>query len=59
MDPAIVFWIFAPILIVWGTIIAVFNEWAARLMKRTQSIYGKRAADMVTPRYVRFIGICL
>lgn len=37
----------------------MFNDWAARLMKRTQSIYGKRAADMVTPRYVRFIRICL
>jgi len=28
-------------------------------MKQVQSIYGKKAADMVTPRFVRVIGLLL
>jgi preprotein translocase subunit SecY len=59
VNPAIVFSLAGIAAIVWGSIVAVFNDWAARLMKRTQRIYGQRAADMMTPRYVRVIGICL
>jgi len=59
MNPAVFFGIAAPVLIIWGMVCAVFNEWAARLFKRTQRIYGRRATDQITPRYVRFIGIML
>jgi hypothetical protein len=59
VNPAIFFPIAGAVLLVWGTIVAIFNQWAARLGKKTQSIYGQRASDMVTPRYMRFIGICL
>ena len=59
MNPAIFFGVAGVVLFIWGTICAVFNEWASRLMKRTQSIYGQRASAQVTPRFVRFIGIFL
>ena len=59
VNPAVFFSIGGVILIVWGSIVAIFNEWASRFMKRIQRIYGKRATDMVTPRYVRLIGIFL
>jgi hypothetical protein len=59
MNPAIVFGIGGVVLIVWGIICAVFNDWAAGLGKRTQRIYGQAAADQVTPGRIRFIGIAL
>ena len=59
VNPAVFFSIGGAVLIVWGSIVAIFNEWASRFMKRMQRMYGQRAADMVTPRYVRLIGICL
>lgn len=59
MNPALFFGIAGVVLFAWGTICAVFNDWASRQMKRVQSIYGQRAADRFTSRYVRFIGITL
>ena len=59
MNPAIFFPLAGVVLIVWGSVCAVFNNWAARFMKQVQSIYGKKAADMVTPRFVRVIGLLL
>jgi len=59
VNPAVFFSIGGAVLIVWGSIVAIFNEWASRFMKRMQRMYGQRMADMVTPRLVRLIGICL
>jgi hypothetical protein len=59
MDMTLFFGIGGVMLLVWGSIVAVWNQWAARFMKRVQGIYGQRAANMITPGYVRFIGICL
>ena len=59
VNPAVFFSIGGAVLIVWGSIVAIFNEWASRFMKRIQRIYGPRATDMLTPRYVRLIGIFL
>ena len=59
VNPAVFFSIGGAVLIVWGSIVAIFNKWACRFMKRIQRMYGPRASDMVTPRYVRLIGIFL
>lgn len=59
VNPAVFFSIGGAVLVVWGSIVAIFNGWASRFMKRTQRMYGQRAADMVTPRYIRLVGICL
>jgi hypothetical protein len=59
VNPAVFFTVAGGVLIVWGSIVAIYNKWAARWMKRMQSIYGQRAADRITPGYVRLIGICL
>jgi hypothetical protein len=59
VNPAILFPIAGAVLLVWGVIVAIFNRWASRWGSKMQSIYGQRAAAMVTPGYVRFIGIGL
>jgi small neutral amino acid transporter SnatA (MarC family) len=59
MNSPLIAGIVGAVLVVWGCIVAVFNEWFTRVGKRTQRIYGQRAADMVTPHYSRFLGICL
>jgi hypothetical protein len=59
VNPAIFFPIAGVVLIAWGCLVAIKNRWAAGWMSKMQSIYGKRAAAMVTPGYVRAIGILL
>jgi hypothetical protein len=59
MNSELFFGVSGVVLLVWGSIVAIWNHWAARFMKRVQGIYGKRAANMVTPGYVRFLGISL
>jgi len=57
MSPYVFLSVAGTVAIVWGSIVAVKNQWAASWMSRMQSIYGKRASAMVTPGYVRFIGM--
>lgn len=59
MNPAIFFPVAGVVLVVWGTVVAVFARWAARLMTATQRVWGRWAADRVQPGLTRVIGIGL
>lgn len=57
MNPSVFALTAGIIAICWGALIATKHVWAAGWGKKMQSIYGRRAADQVTPELVRTIGI--
>jgi hypothetical protein len=57
MNAAIVVPTAGTLLIAFGCLIAIGNQWATRWMKVELGVWGKWAANMVTPDSVRVAGI--
>jgi hypothetical protein len=48
------------VFIVWGPIVVIRNEWVANGMSKIHGIlYGERVRAIVTPRYIRLVGVFL
>jgi hypothetical protein len=59
VNPEIIFPLWGALCLVWGSVVAIFNNWSARWGSKIQRIYGRRASAMVTPPITRVTGVCL